>query len=66
MDGAGTITVRGSQEDHHLARLPDRRRPRRALPPTDSGKDPYGPKYVHRRVADAVYTGVGGYGMYAK
>lgn len=35
-------------------------------PPTDSGKDPLGPKYVHRRVADAVYTGVGGYGMYAK
>ncbi|MFG2561237.1 hypothetical protein [Streptomyces sp. NPDC048496] len=35
-------------------------------PPTDAGKNPDGPKYVHRRVADAVYTGVGRYGMYAK
>ncbi|MGW7595637.1 phosphodiester glycosidase family protein, partial [Streptomyces rubiginosohelvolus] len=35
-------------------------------PPTDRGKDPAGPKYVHRRVADSVYTGVGGYGMYAR
>ncbi|WP_326671733.1 phosphodiester glycosidase family protein [Streptomyces sp. NBC_01257] len=35
-------------------------------PPTDAGKDPDGPEYVHRRVADSVYTGVGGYGMYAK
>lgn len=35
-------------------------------PPTDAGKDPAGPEYVRRRVADAVYTGVGGYGMYAR
>ncbi|MEV6161179.1 phosphodiester glycosidase family protein [Streptomyces sp. NPDC052052] len=35
-------------------------------PPTDAGKAADGSKYVHRRVADAVYTGVGGYGMYAK
>ncbi|MFE7575950.1 phosphodiester glycosidase family protein [Streptomyces sp. NPDC057521] len=52
LDGGGSTTLMTGTETR--------------TPPTDKGKDPAGPTYVHRRVADSVYTGVGGYGMYAK